>query len=418
MEGHLLQVLPSVIKDTNGELEIEYDSSESLRLYLDHFEKVTIACPVRTQRDDAELQRGRSLANLPWEDRVRIVRLPDAYHYGAFLRNFFSARRRLRAEIERADYLVFSPHTLIGDWPTVAIREAVKLRRPYVIEADVVYEKVAQIAWSRDATWKRLAKNGLLNLPFRYSHRYCLQNSALALLQGEDVYRAFSSFCSNPHKVYHMPISRNDYITDAQLKEKLTAVKENRPLRLCYIGRCIDMKGPLDWLRTLHALLKDNVSIRASWFGDGPLLPAMKAMAKELGIADVVSFHGHVLDRDKIFSALCDSDIFLFCHLTPESPRCLVEALASGCPLVGYGSAYPKDLVAERGGGQFAMVGNWRELANIVRGLAEDRVKICELIRSASLSGRLYERDATMQRRIDLIRQYMNPPSSRDAAAG
>ena len=56
--------------------------------------------------------------------------------------NYHSVKRLLKTEIEAANYLVFSPHTLIGDWPTVAIHEAVKLNRPYVIEADVVYGEV------------------------------------------------------------------------------------------------------------------------------------------------------------------------------------------------------------------------------------------------------------------------------------
>ena len=106
-----------------------------------------------------------------------------------------------------------------------------------------------------------------------------------------------------------------------------------------------------------------------------------------------------------IMQTLKNSDIFLFCHKTPESPRCLVEALVSGCPLVGYGSAFPKDLVAQRGGGQFAAVGDWRELVNIVKKLDKNREKLGELIQSASATGRLYERDATMQHRIDLIKE-------------
>ena len=193
-------------------------------------------------------------------------------------------------------------------------------------------------------------KNFMLPL-FQRCHRYCLEHSSLALLQGQDVYDAYSPLCPNPHKVYHMPISNEDYITQAQLQSNLNGINESRPLKLCYIGRAIEMKGPIDWLETLHELIKNGVEFNATWLGDGSLLPSMRAMAENLGMTDYVHFSGYVSDREQVLQTLRNSDIFLFCHKTPESPRCLVEALASGCPLIGYGSAYPKEIVAQRGGG-------------------------------------------------------------------
>ena len=409
IEGHLLQVLPSVIRESDGELEIESDCCESLRLYLDNFDTVTIACPVTKEIEDSGLRRCQRVKDLPWRNRIRLLPLPNAYRLDQFVRHYFAVKRSLRAEIEHADYLVFSPHTLLGDWPTVAVREAIKLQRPYAIEADVVYEKVAQVDWVHDAAWKRIIKEAVMLPLFQHSHRYCLAQTRLALLQGQDVYDAYSSFCGNAHKVYHMPISKEDYITEVQLHNKLNAVTDNRPLRLCYVGRCIDMKGPMDWLKTLHELIKGDVDICATWLGGGSLLPSMQVMAENLGIADHVSFPGYVSDRKEVLRTLRDSDLFLFCHKTPESPRCLVEALASGCPLIGYSSGYPKDLVAQYGGGRFATVGDWQALVEIVRQLTKDRVAVRELIRSASASGRLYERDATMQRRIDLIKKFLRP---------
>jgi glycosyltransferase involved in cell wall biosynthesis len=308
---------------------------------------------------------------------------------------------------------MFSPHTLIGDWPTVAIREAVRLKRPYVIEADVVYEKVSQVGWDRLPAWNRLLQKRVLLPLFQRSHKYCLEHSALALFQGQDVYDAYAPSCSNPYKVYHISICDEDYITPAQLEEKLNRISQRMPLKLCYVGRAIDMKGPMDWLKVVDVLIKSGVKINAVWLGDGSLLPRMQESVEELGLAANVSLPGYVSDRSEILKTLQDSDIFLFCHKTPESPRCLVEALASGCPLIGYASGYPQELVSQYGGGRFAPLNRWEDLANIVRALDKDRNSLRDLIRLASASGRLYERDATMQRRIDLIKDQMNPENIR-----
>jgi glycosyltransferase involved in cell wall biosynthesis len=407
--GRLLQVLPSVISEVDNELEIEVDFCEGLRLCLDNFDQVTVACPVTTEILDSGLRRSRRVRDLPWQNRIKIIPLPSAYHWRDFLRHYENVRRVLKAEIENADYLVFSPHSLIGDWPTVAVREAIKLHRPYEIDADVVYEEVAQVGWARNAPWKRVLKKQLLIPLFQRSHRYCLKNSSLALFQGQDVYNAYSPYARNPRKVYHMPISDEDYITHEQLQSKLNSLNQSRALKVCYVGRAIDMKGPTDWLKTLHELNKAGVELRATWLGDGSLLPSMRSMADDLGMTGYVKFPGYVSDREEILRTLRDSDIFLFCHKTPESPRCLIEALASGCPLIGYGSAYPKELVAQCGGGQFAAVGDWKDLVNIVREIDQNREKLRELIQSASASGRLYERDATMQHRINLIKEYLGP---------
>jgi colanic acid/amylovoran biosynthesis glycosyltransferase len=407
--GRLLQVLPSVISVVDNELEIEVDFCEGLRLCLDNFDQVTVACPVTTEILDSGLRRSRRVRDLPWQNRIKIIPLPTTYHWRVFLRHYENVRRVLRAEIESADYLVFSPYTLIGDWPTVAVREAIKLHRPYVIDADVVYEEVAKVGLASSASWKRfINKNFALPL-FQRSYRYCLEHSSLALLQGQDVYNAYSPFSPNPHKVYHMPVSEEDYITAAELKFKLDGLDESRALSVCYVGRAIDMKGPMDWLKALHELKESGVEISATWLGDGSLLPTMLTMAEKLGMTDYVKFPGYVSNREDILRTLKTSDIFLFCHKTPESPRCLVEALASGCPLIGYGSAYPKELVAQCGGGQFAAVGDWKDLVNIVRELDQNREELRELIQSASASGRLYERDATMQHRINLTKEFLGP---------
>ena len=242
---------------------------------------------------------------------------------------------------------------------------------------------------------------------FRRSYRYCLVNSSLALLHGQDVFNTYSSFCENPHKVYQMSVSEEDYITEAEFEVKVNTVGERRRLKICYVGRAVEMKGPTDWLKTVHELISSGVEITATWVGDGPSLPSMAMMTESLGIARQVKLTGYIFDRREIFRILREADLFLFCHQTPESPRCLVEALVSGCPLIGYSSAFTNELVAQCGGGLFAPVGHWKELSNIVKTLNDDRSRLRDLMTLARASGRLYDRDRAMQHRIDLIKESL-----------
>jgi glycosyltransferase involved in cell wall biosynthesis len=404
---HIFQVLPTVLRRVGDQLEVDVDFVESVRVYMENFESISIACPVTTTVKDSGLERCRPINELPWAPgRVEFIPLPSAYRLLDFLTNFRTVKQILRAQIIRADYLIFSPHTLVGDWPTIAVHEAIKLGKPYVIEADIVYESVAKVGFGRRSpSWKRFIKQKLDSTLFERSYRYCLRHSALGLFQGQDVYDAYAPFCSNPHNLYyHIPVSTGDHLTESELQKKLDRLSESRPLRICYAGRAVEMKGALDWLNVIAELVKGGINVDAIWMGDGSLLPDMRKIAQSLHIEKCVTFTGQISDRKEIFRKLKASDIFLFCHKTRESARVLGEALACGCPMVGYGSSYPYKLVSEHGGGIFAALGDWKRLAAIVRDLAGNVEALRGLTKQAAISGRLHDRSLEMQKRIDLLR--------------
>jgi glycosyltransferase involved in cell wall biosynthesis len=203
-----------------------------------------------------------------------------------------------------------------------------------------------------------------------------------------------------------MPVSQADHISPSALDKKAQSVADGAPLRICYVGRATEMKGPMDWVRILHELNRCGVPFKATWIGNGSLLPAMRAEVTSRGLVDHVRLPGFSSDRDEIMAHLRGAAVFLFCHKTPESPRCLIEALSSGCPIVGYASAFARDLVAKRGGGEFVPVNDWQGLAEVVKRLDAERKSLVKLIRDASTSGQLFERDQAMQQRIDLLLRY------------
>jgi colanic acid/amylovoran biosynthesis glycosyltransferase len=405
----VFQVVPPVLRDIGNGLEIDIDFSESLRIYLDHFDSFAVACPVKTsQIKGSGLEHCLPVRDLPWgRDRLKLIPLPTTYNKPIeFVRQLSAVRQMLRSEIRDAKYLLFSPYSLIGDWPTVALREAVKLKRPYVIEADGVHGNIMRMRSNTGAAWKRFIKKNVLLPLFNRSYRYCLVHSSLAVFQGQDVYDAYAPFCNNPYKLnHHIPVYAGDHITETQLQAKLGSLEEGAPLRLCYAGRAIDMKGPLDWVETLHELTKRGIKFHATWLGDGPLLDAMRNRAMALGISGSIKFPGNTSDRNTVLDALKESHIFLFCHTTLESARVLGEALACGCPLVGYWSAYPSDLVREHGGGVFSNMGDCGALAQNVQDLDKDRQKLRILIRHAARSGQDFDRGAALLKRVNLVKQ-------------
>lgn len=405
--GALLLVIPPVVRTVNGIYEIEADFSNNLRLYLTNFSHVTFACPVFPDKEArGVILRSLPLEKIPNSDRLSFIPLPFAYREDKYLRHYLATKRLLASEIAKAQYLIFSPHAKY-DWSTLAVQLAIKQKRKYDMESDHDHASAAQFHLATMPPGLNKLRKTMWANSFIKSAERCFSQSSLALLQGQDVFDAYKNIAPNPFKVLNVQISSEDQITPPELKAKLDRIESNKPLSISYVGQAIARKGPLDWLKAIHGISRAGVGFQATWFGDGTMMPEMRREAKNLGIEDKVAFPGS-LGRNEIMSALKQTDVFLFCHKTGESPRCIGEALAAACVLVGYGTQYPRELVATRGGGEFADMDNWQGLADIILSLDKDRHMLGRLTAAAAASGALLDRDIAMQKRIDLIKMHLS----------
>lgn len=404
--GTLLLVIPPVVRTVKGVYEVESDFSNNLRLYLANFNHVTFACPVFPDKDArGVILRSLPLEKIPDSNRLSFIPLPYAYREDKYLCHYLSTRRLLASEIAKAEYLIFSPHAKY-DWSTLAAHLAIKQGRKYDMESDHDHASAQQFHLATMRPGLNKLRKTMWARSFLKTVEKQFSRSSLALLQGQDVFDAYKDIAPNPHKVLNVQISPEDRISAIQLQTKCDRISRKEPLSISYAGQAIARKGPLDWLSAIHGISKAGVEFQATWFGDGSMMPEMKREARNLGIENKVMFPGSV-GRKEIMTALRDTDIFLFCHKTGESPRCLGEALASGCALVGYGTQYPRELVAKRGGGEFAEMDDSRRLAHIIASLDKDRTRLAGLVAAAAASGGLLDRDLAMQERIDLLKKHL-----------
>jgi glycosyltransferase involved in cell wall biosynthesis len=114
--------------------------------------------------------------------------------------------------------------------------------------------------------------------------------------------------------------------------------------QLLSVGRIVHQKG-LDL--AMHALggLKDlNWEWRIA--GDGPQMQALQSLAQELGINDHVFFLGWQT-REQIIHSYKQSNVFLFPSRHEGMPNALLEAMASGLPVIATCIAGNEELVVE-----------------------------------------------------------------------
>ncbi len=137
------------------------------------------------------------------------------------------------------------------------------------------------------------------------------------------------------------------------------------------------------------------------------MLEPMRREAERLGVTDCVSFAGFIANREKVLSVMRDSDLYLFCHKTPESPRCLVEALVSGTPLIGFDSPYPRALIEANGGGRLVEAGDVEALAAVISTLDTNRVQLADLISRSAQDGVRFDEESVYRERGDLLKAFL-----------
>lgn len=411
-QNSILLVNSVPIREVDGQLGLDDQTCEGLERWAENFDRVVMAGPMLSEHIAVKQDSSTAgttwqpVADLPSADRLELVPLPHAYKLLNFIKVYASTCELLKEKIQQSQYLCFTIAHPIGDWGGIAGLSAIKLKRPYAVWFDrVEYEVIRQNLQSQPLKG-RIRESLILPLMKPYQ-QYLIRQSNLGLFQGQDCYSAYSPFSKQPHCVYDVHTKKSDLIDEPSIDLKIESLLCGGPLLICYVGRAADMKGPLDWLHSVHRVCTSGVDVQATWVGDGPLLPKMKSLALELGIADRVNLVGFVGDRSKILQTLRENHIFLFCHKTPESPRCLVESLVSGCPIIGYGSSYSQGLVSQHGGGAFVPINDWQKLADLVIELNSNRARLSGLIRGAALSGKLFDEESVYQHRSDLIKKYL-----------
>ncbi|WP_051383560.1 glycosyltransferase [Bradyrhizobium sp. WSM3983] len=350
-------VLQVPVTGAPDNLQIESQAHNGLRLWLQHFENVVAACPYALESVEPTLP----VSTIPGGDRLRIIGLDQAWQPHHFFKKMPAVSKILADEIDKADYLQFGIGGLWGDWGSVAAWISNKKGRPFSVWTDHVESDVHFKRAQGKRVLPRLYTKATAAAMIPYE-RAVIARSALGLFHGADCYNAYARFCRNPHLVHDIHIGADQHITDEQLSSRLNG-RAGGPLRVVYAGRAAPEKGALDWVKAIAHANSNGARIVGTWYGAGIDLPAAKELADSLSLP--ISFPGSIL-HEQLLQEMKRFDIFVFCHKTLESPRCLIEALACGLPIVGYDSPYPNDLTKKHGGSVLVQKGNIADLGEAI----------------------------------------------------
>jgi glycosyltransferase involved in cell wall biosynthesis len=105
------------------------------------------------------------------------------------------------------------------------------------------------------------------------------------------------------------------------------------PTVLC-VARFVPRKRQRDLVAAVARLRSEGIALRVVLAGAGPTLPEVRQYASELGVSELVSFSGRI-DRAGVRRMLADADVFCLVSLSEGMAGTVMEAMASGLPVVG-----------------------------------------------------------------------------------
>jgi len=155
---------------------------------------------------------------------------------------------------------------------------------------------------------------------------------------------------------------------------------DGAPKLLC-VGRLIPIKGHVVLLRAFAAARKRVPDLRLEIAGRGPLEPALKALALELGIADAVHFLGHV---SPIQSAIEQSAVVVVPSMGEGFGMVALEAMERARPVIAAEIGGLGELVRDGETGILVPPGEAEPLTEAIVRLAGD----LELARRMGEAGR------------------------------
>lgn len=173
------------------------------------------------------------------------------------------------------------------------------------------------------------------------------------------------------------------------------------PLRLLYVGTWLDRKGIYYLAESFSALAREDSSLTLTVAGCGKAEDVVKSAfpAEVRGCVTVIPF----MPRARVPALYAEHDIFVFPSLVEGMPLTLLEAMASGMPVVTTTSSGMADVVEDGFNGLLVPPANSHELERAVRRLCQNQELRCRLGHEAQNTMRRYTWDRVAQRLEEIL---------------
>ncbi|MHB8787862.1 MAG: glycosyltransferase [Thauera sp.] len=155
---------------------------------------------------------------------------------------------------------------------------------------------------------------------------------------------------------------------------RLYDIPEHAPMAL-YIGRVAHEKNIGFLLEVAAQLRAQRPNFVLVIAGEGPATPALQRQAVQFGLAGTVRFVGYLERRKRLPDCYAAADVFVFASRTETQGLVLLEAMATGLPVVALAAMGTTDILAPERGARIAPDTPAAFAAIVGDVLADDRLR-------------------------------------------
>jgi len=172
--------------------------------------------------------------------------------------------------------------------------------------------------------------------------------------------------------------------------EKSVLTNRQQSLHIVYVGRFIDIKGMDLGLRAIAKIRASGIPVRISMIGQGPAQKDWQQLSSQLKLVDAITWIPWMKQQD-LLAAYQTFDLLLFPSMHDSSGNVVLEAMASGLPVVCLDLGGPAQIVNNNCGRVVSVTG--LNADQVIDGIA---TVLTEIANSPSIANNL--RTGALQR--------------------
>ncbi len=250
---------------------------------------------------------------------------------------------------------IIHTHTPFGaGW--MAVRGAKILKTPLVGTHHTFYDHYLKhvkmdYKWAKKASWR-------YTVGF-YNHCHLVLSPTQALAE-----TLLSKGLKKPVAIIQNSIDTNLFrpVSDTAIKDQLKSQFGIKGRSIVYMGRVSYEKNIDQVLKAFALMVKEIADFKLMIVGDGPERKNLEKLAENLGIKNNVIFTGFLYKEDLV-RALQANDIFITASKSENMPLSVLEAMATGLPVITVKEKGLGEIVKENVNGFFAETDNPKDVA-------------------------------------------------------
>jgi phosphatidylinositol alpha-1,6-mannosyltransferase len=192
---------------------------------------------------------------------------------------------------------------------------------------------------------------------------------------------------------------------DQSLFSTSLGAPDDGPLRLLCVGRLIERKGQRQLIHAVQRLCSEGLNVTLELVGDGDSLENYQSLVQKLGLEDRVTFSGYV-PREQIASHYAAAHVFVLPSYNEGMSVAMLEAMASGLPLICTHTAGAGELVQEHGPTINGFVYDWGDvdaLTAALKCLVLDRKLARQMGTASRVHSKRFTWDSSSQKILELL---------------